>query len=104
MVGLRITPAQFEQLQEELVIRHRWDWPAVFSTNCHGRIWPYVCNGLTPEEDREYVEGQSSIVDEVASLLLDERPRGGRFFIDRNVACHKEPGFERPFVYFCLMR
>ncbi len=100
MVVLPITPEQFEQVRD-LVLRRRWDWPAVFSTNCHGEVWPWVTYGLTREEYREHVQELPTVIAEVATLLLEERPNGGRFFIDTHGACYKDlAGGEKTFVYF----
>jgi hypothetical protein len=42
---LDITETDFADLKA-LQIRHRWDWPAVFSTNPQGDIWPFVTRGV----------------------------------------------------------
>src|SRR5690242_6064342 len=69
---------EFKRLQ----VRRRWDWPAVFSTNCHGEIWPFVQYGYTPGQNREDVRGLSRLLDSVADEYLRLREGGGRFFID----------------------
>jgi|SRR5579884_307925 len=77
---IHITRHDFNELRR-LQRRKRWDWPAVFSVNPRGVIWPFVTNGWTPEDERIDVAGVSPIVDRVASEYLDIRPEGGRFFI-----------------------
>ncbi|SRR6266540_3916459 len=67
---------------KSLVLRQRWDWPAVFSVNPSGQIWPWVRNGWTPPEERHYIDGLSPIVDAIAERLLFHRSMGGRFFIN----------------------
>ena len=99
---LAVTRKQFDQLKA-LQVKKRWDWPATFSTNAKGEIWPYVSHGWTHPQDREEVSGLSKIVDEVARLYLRLRADGGRFFIDDFGAWHKsEQGNDvpNPFVYF----
>ena len=69
--------------------RKRWDWPAVFSTNPKGNIWPYVRHGWTPDHEREEVRGLSTVIDKVADIYLKVRSDGGRLFIDDQLACYK---------------
>ena len=80
MKTLEITREQFDQFKS-LQLRKRWDWPATFSTNPQGAIWPYVTNGRTPVEDRANVRGISPLLDEVADRYMAMRENGGRFFI-----------------------
>jgi hypothetical protein len=49
---LSLTRAEFEHLKA-LQRRKRWDWPAVFSTNPRGDIWPFVTRGYTSEIKRK---------------------------------------------------
>ena len=67
MKSLEITRAEFDKFKE-LQIRKRWDWPATFSTNARGAIWPYVTNGRTPLQDRIDVRGLSTLLDQVADI------------------------------------
>ncbi len=53
---MEISPEEFEELKRTQ-LRNRWDWPAVFSTNCNREIWPFVTYGPTDEEEREQVRG-----------------------------------------------
>lgn len=97
---LRIHRRAFEVFKE-LVVRNHWMWPGpVFTVNPGGRIWPFACNGYTPESERDYVEGMSPLVDLVAEELLRIRLGGGRFFIDERGAFYR-PGSEHiQFVRF----
>jgi hypothetical protein len=100
MVPLEITHEEFIELLS-LQRKCRPDWPAAFSTNPRGHIWPWVCYGWTPLESRDYVRGFSTVIDRVAKLYLDERPEGGRFFIDMQGAHWKRlDGELTTFVYF----
>ena len=102
MECIRLTRADFELLKN-LQIRRRWDWPATFSTNPQGQIWPFVTYGLTPEELRDGIRGLSSVIDEVADALVSHRTLGGRFFIDESGAFHKNAsGRTVKFAYFLI--
>ena len=85
---LNFSRDEFGQLRA-LQIERRWDWPATFSTNCHGEVWPYSTPGFTHEVDREPVRGISRVIDEVVDAYLTIRPEGGRFFIDEKAAFYK---------------
>lgn len=83
------TRDEFDELVR-LQKRRRWDWPAVFSTNEYGDIWPWTTYGWTPDSEREQLRGISRIIDAVAEIYrLKARPEGGRFFIDDNGAFYK---------------
>ena len=100
MVPLEITREEFTELQA-LQRKSRSDWPAAFSTNPRGHIWPWVCRGWTPFDLRDHVRGFSIVVDQVADLYLEERPEGGRFFIDLQGAHWKRlNGDLMTFVHF----
>jgi hypothetical protein len=58
-----------------------WTWPATFSRNARGEIWPSVTKGLTPEHTRFHVQGRVPALDRIAQTLLRMRPKGGRFYI-----------------------
>lgn len=61
-------------------------WPAVFSVNPLGEIWPYVTRGLTPLKRRSLIQGKIALLDQTAVYVLHLRPKGGRFyFADRGV-------------------
>jgi hypothetical protein len=58
-----------------------WTWPATFSCNAWGEIWPSVTKGLTPKHMRFYVQGRVPTLDQITRTLLSMRPEGGRFYI-----------------------
>ncbi len=99
METLAITRDEFEELKR-LQIRHRWRWPAIFSTNFHREIWPYAGPGYTKVKERLQVRGVSKIIDAVADQYLRTRKEGGRFFIDEKGAFYTEQG--RPQVQFLV--
>jgi hypothetical protein len=75
-----ITRVQFQEFRD-LQQKRRWDWPATFSVNCNGDIWPCVRNGVTPVNERIDVKEFSPILKWVAEVYTAIRPEGGRFFI-----------------------
>jgi hypothetical protein len=80
MKELEITREQFDEFKR-LQVKKRWDWPATFSTNSKGPIWPYVTNGKTRQEARNDIRGISPLLDQVADIYTARREEGGRFFI-----------------------
>lgn len=103
MRRVTVTENEFQQLRD-LQIRFRLDWPAVFSINSNNVIWPYVTNGLTPQEVREDVKGLSSLLDAVGDFFLGLRENGGRLFVDQRGAFYKSGNQEIQFVEFKLWR
>ncbi len=91
MLTIALSRGEFDELKR-LQIKRRWDWPAVFSSNPHGEIWPWVKYGLTPKLLRKDVRGVSNIVDRVAKSYRRERWLRGRFFIDEGGAFYKDQG------------
>ena len=88
-ISVRLTRAEFSKLRQ-LQVKFRWDWPATFSANQHGHIWPYITPGYTPESDRLQLRGASELLDLLADEYVDLRPEGGRFFIDDLGAYYSE--------------
>jgi hypothetical protein len=80
MKVLEITKAQFDEFRALQKKKH-WKWPAVFSTNTRGEIWPYTTNGRTPLDARTFVQGLSPMLDQLASIYTARREEGGRIFI-----------------------
>jgi hypothetical protein len=68
----------------------RWDWPAVFSANCHGESWAFSTYGYTNSQSRRYVMGDSPIIDGIVSDYLKIRSEGGRIFVDERGAFWKD--------------
>ena len=52
-----------------------------FSCNASGQVWPRQSAGLTQEEDRRQVRGQSALLDGIVALLLQREPPGGAFYV-----------------------
>ena len=75
---------------KDVQIRRRPDWPAVFSTNNWEDLWPFATRGHTPEDDRMNVRGIIPVLDHVRDVYLNDRPQGGRFFIDESGAQWKD--------------
>ena len=83
-----------------LQIRNRWDWPATFSANEKGSIWPFVSRGWTRVENRKELRG-CEIIEKVRDHYLAERESGGRFFINENGAFYKDTERQvRQFIRF----
>jgi hypothetical protein len=102
MEPIEVSREDLDQVKR-LQIKPRSDWPAVFSTNVHGEIWPFATYGYTYVPDREDVRGFSHVVDEVAERYRQLRCEGGRFFIDATGAFYKDESsgwFTRQFVNF----
>jgi len=100
---LTFTRKEYDWLRS-LQRKKRWDWPAIFSTNARGDIWPYVRHGWTPEHEREEVRGLSTVIDQVADIYLTVRSDGGRFFIDDNWACYKSENVGDPLTVFVFFK
>jgi hypothetical protein len=88
MKTIRITRAEYDQLRE-LQVRERWDWPAWFSTNQSGFMWPGSTFGRTPDDFRLDVSGMSKILDQVKDAYLGIRECGGRFFVNETGGSYK---------------
>lgn len=95
MREIPITRGEYEQFKELQLEKH-WKFPIVFSTNSRGQIWPFITNGKTPEEKRDYVQGRSDLLDRVASIYTATRDPGGRFFINRSGAFYRTAGLSEP--------
>jgi hypothetical protein len=100
---LTFTRKEYDWLRS-LQRKKRWDWPAVFSTNARGDIWPYVTRGWTPGHEREEVRGLSTVIDQVANIYLTVRSDGGRFFIDDDFGCYKGENVGDPLTVFVTFK
>lgn len=95
-----VTRTQYRALRE-LQERERWDWPATFSVNPAGEVWPFVTYGYARREERRNIRHLSSIIDDVADRFLQVGPDGGRLFVSESgafVAKNREQ-----FVYFQIV-
>ena len=84
-ITVPVTREEFNRLRQ-LQLKFRWDWPATFSANEHGHIWPYITPGYTTEDIRFHVRGALDILDYLADEYINIRSEGGRFFIDETGA------------------
>jgi len=97
----RISRCEYEKLRE-LQLKTRKGWWAVFSVNNRQQVWPFVCRGLTPVEDRHYVAlEEHQLLHDIAGYLVENvHEMGGRFFISKDgVYCFKgeaEPAGSKP--------
>ena len=80
-ISVPLTQEEFQELRR-MQIHFRWDWPATFSANYLGDIWPFVTYNYTPEKLRLQLRGASELLDYLADEYISIRPEGGRFFID----------------------
>ena len=49
-------------------------------------------NGKTPQAERFWVKGESALLDRVVAIFLDQRPKRGRFFLNRWKAWYQPEG------------
>jgi len=98
MRNRKITRAEFEELKQ-LAFKRHWKWPAVFSTNSKGELWPWVCNGRTPELDRKDVRGLSPALDQIASAYTAMREEGGRIFIKNDCVAWKNQSLKEQVLF-----
>jgi predicted nucleic acid-binding Zn-ribbon protein len=66
------------------------EWPAWFSANVKGEVWPGVNYGPTPLDTRLDVRGISEVLDKVINIYLHVRPGGGRFFVSDEGVFYKD--------------
>jgi hypothetical protein len=100
MKAIKITKAEldeFKRLQE----KERWDWPAIFSANGDGDVWPRVTNGRHSSAQRVLVNGKSKVLELVVKIYTELREEGGRIFINWNGAFNCREG-EREKQQFIL--
>ena len=84
---LPVSPGELKDLRE-VQIRPRWGWPARFSCNESGQVWPFTRSGRTPESERVYLEGAFPVLDQIVQRIVritktrGKFPPGGRFLVD----------------------
>lgn len=88
MREIRLTPKELIQLTQ-LKLTKKWKWPAVFSTNPQGEIWPGITYGVTPIEHRVELSDLVPVLNRIKDLYLGVREEGGRIFVDFNGAYYK---------------
>jgi len=87
---VEILPVSSEELEDlrEVQIKPRWGWPARFSCNESGRVWPFTRLSRTPESERVYLEGAFPVLDQIVQSVVwitktrGKFPPGGRFLVD----------------------
>ncbi|MDE0336674.1 MAG: hypothetical protein OXI80_03305 [Caldilineaceae bacterium] len=78
-----------EELEElrEVQIKPKWGWPARFSCNEWGQVWPFTTLSLTPESERVHLKGASRLLDQIVQRVVGitrmkgKYPPGGRFLV-----------------------
>ena len=86
---MEILPVSSEELEDlrEVQIKPRWGWPARFSCNESGRVWPFTTWSLTPESERVHLEGAFPLLDQIVQKVIwitrmkGKYPSGGRFLV-----------------------
>lgn len=98
----REIPVDRQQVEELRFkqIRHRPDWPAVFSCNRKRKVWVFKRWGYHQEVDRHPIS--HPLVDEIVDVYVHIRKRGGRFFVNSNGAYFRPQG--EPLYWFVLFR
>ena len=71
-------------------IKERRDWWAAFTAEPGGDVFPFVTRGWTHAGDRVYVRGDFPKLAQIADIYLEQRPCGGRFFINHSGAYFHE--------------
>ena len=59
-----LTPQQIEEFRDVQIVQ-RADWPATFSCNTDGEVWPFHGYGHTYAEHRMYLQGEITLLDEI---------------------------------------
>lgn len=73
---------EFEQFRD-VQVKSRWDWPATFSCNPSGQVWPPPGYGFTDEADRIYLSRRDyPTLHMIVDALLSVHHKGGRFHIN----------------------
>jgi hypothetical protein len=85
---LPAAPHELKQIKRLQLIQRK-DWPAAFSA-IPDSVWPQTHWGWTPFESRLQVRGRLKLLDAIADYYLEQRPGGGRFFIDGTWAYYKD--------------
>ena len=78
---IHIDVEEFEEFRD-VQIRPRADWPATFSCNRWREVWPFSNYGRTPEGNKIDPQGLFPRLDQIVGIVLNDRPSGGRFFIN----------------------
>ena len=81
MQYITMTFKEFKQFRD-VQVKSRWDWPATFSCNEFGEVWPTPGYGYTPKENRIYLSRRKyPTLHRIVDAYLSVRSEGGRFHI-----------------------
>jgi hypothetical protein len=83
---------------------NRWGWPAKLSTNDWCETWEPPGWGYTATDDRRLLPGRFAFIDRVVEEYLKQRPGGGRFFLDDEIAYYKPEEEGNPRYAIALLR
>ncbi len=78
---IQLTREEFEEFRD-VQIRRRYDWPATFSCNGRGEVWPFATYSHTSESERVQLKGVFPVLDLIVERLLLAKSDGGRFHIN----------------------
>ena len=79
---ITLTFPEFEEFRD-VQVKTRWDWPATFSCNPSGQVWPTPGYGYTPEEGRTYLSRRDyPTLHKIVDAYLSVRFEGGRMHIN----------------------
>jgi hypothetical protein len=79
----------------DVQVRLWHDWPARFSCNARGEVWPTPALGYSRASDRQPLAGTFRTLDHTVEVVLDIRPLGGRFFVCEHGVWTFHEGLER---------
>lgn len=85
--------ADFRDVQ----IKPKAGWPASFSCNAKGEVWPRSRSGFHQQEDRIQMKGHIPMLDNVVDDVLEASsvlPKGGRFDLNDAGAFLTESGIQ----------
>lgn len=80
-----VTKSLWEKLMRKAELG-KWDFPITLSCNIYRKVWHSRKYGFHQEEDRDYIRlGDFPFLREIVNKVLELKPRGGRFHIDKDV-------------------
>ena len=87
VVEILLVSSEELEVLREVQIKPKWGWPARFSCNEWGQVWPFTTSSRTPESDRVHLEGVFPLLDQIVQRVVwitrtrGKYPRGGRFLV-----------------------
>lgn len=79
-----LNKAEFQELRD-MQVKYRTGWPAVFSTDQEGNVFPCPTLGWSRKKQRIYVR-EFRPLDAIVTEYLKIRAEGGRFFVNQRGA------------------